>query len=230
VRIDAEKTKSVALIVAHPDDETLWAGGMILSNPEWNWFIVCLCRRSDTERASKFGKAIKILRAKGIMGDLDDGPQQIPLDDSEVENSIMELLPQKHYDLLITHNITGEYTRHRRHEEISIAVIKLWQNGKISATELWTFAYEDGDKAYFPIAFEKASVFKQLTQNIWNKKYNIITETYGFDQNSWEAKTVPHEEAFWQFKNHIEAKGRLTQFEIDKKVVGKDKIHYSSPI
>lgn len=230
VRIDAEKTKSVALIVAHPDDETLWAGGTILSHPEWDWFIVCLCRRSDKERASKYSKVVKIFKAKGIMGDLDDGPQQKPLDDSEVENSIMELLPQKHYDLLITHNIAGEYTRHLRHEEISKAVIKLWQNGKISATELWTFAYEDGNKAYFPIAIEKASVFKQLTQNIWNKKYNIITETYGFDQNSWEAKTVPHTEAFWQFKNHIEAKGWLTQFEIDKEGVGKGKIQYSSPI
>ncbi|MCX6220789.1 MAG: PIG-L family deacetylase [Bacteroidia bacterium] len=174
----------MALIVAHPDDETLWAGGTILSHPAWNWVIVCLCRGSDIERASKFGNAVKILKAKGIMGDLDDGPQQKPLDDGEVENSIMELLPQKRYDLLITHNITGEYTRHLRHEEVSKAVIKLWQNGKINASELWTFAYEDGNKAYFPIAIEKASVFKQLPQNIWNKKYNIITETYGFDQNS----------------------------------------------
>jgi LmbE family N-acetylglucosaminyl deacetylase len=27
--------KSVAIIVAHPDDETLWAGGEILNNPLW---------------------------------------------------------------------------------------------------------------------------------------------------------------------------------------------------
>ena len=107
MRIDTEKIRSVVLIVAHPDDETLWAGGTILSNPEWNWLIVCLCRGSDAERAPKFGKAVKILGANGIMGDLNDGPQQKPLDNSEVENSIMELLPQKHYDLLITHNITG---------------------------------------------------------------------------------------------------------------------------
>jgi len=203
VRIDTEKTKSVALIVAHPDDETLWAGGMILLHPDWNWFIVCLCRRSDTDRASKFGKAIKILRANGIMGDLDDGPQQIPLDASEVEENIMDLLPQKHYNLLITHNISGEYTRHLRHEEVSKAVIKLWQSGKIDAGELWTFAYEDGNKAYFPIAVGKASVFKQLPQNIWRKKYDIITKTYEFGQNSWEAKTVPHAEAFCQFTNQF---------------------------
>ena len=206
MRIDTEKAKSVALIVAHPDDETLWAGGTILSHPEWNWFIVCLCRRSDIERASKFTKAVKILRANGIMGDLDDDPYQNPLDDREVENSIIALLPQKHYDLLITHNLTGEYTRHLRHEEVGKAVKSLWQSGKIGASELWTFAYEDGNKAYFPIAVGNASVFKQLSQSIWIKKYNIITGTYGFDHNSWEAKTVPHAEAFWKFTVQKHAK------------------------
>ena len=25
------------MIVAHPDDETLWAGGTILKHPEWHW-------------------------------------------------------------------------------------------------------------------------------------------------------------------------------------------------
>lgn len=42
--------KKVALIVAHPDDETLWAGGAILSNPSPEYFIISLSRRSDTER------------------------------------------------------------------------------------------------------------------------------------------------------------------------------------
>jgi LmbE family N-acetylglucosaminyl deacetylase len=35
--------KSIAVIVAHPDDETLWAGGTILEHPSNDWFIVCLC-------------------------------------------------------------------------------------------------------------------------------------------------------------------------------------------
>ena len=185
-----DKEKSVALIVAHPDDETLWAGGTILMHSEWNWFVVCLCRRSDTERATKFGKALTKLRVKGIIGDLDDGPGQDPLANNDVENYITELLPQRHYDLLITHNLSGEYTRHIRHEEVSRAVIGLWQSGKISASELWTFAYEDGNKKYYPIAIEKATAFMQLTQSIWTKKHNIITENYCFEEKNLEAKTI----------------------------------------
>jgi LmbE family N-acetylglucosaminyl deacetylase len=194
-------TKTVALIVAHPDDETLWAGGTILSHPSWRWFIVCLCRRSDKERAPRFYEALKILKSEGIMGDLDDGPEQKPLEEKEIENAILNLLPGRHFDLIITHNPTGEYTRHLRHEEVSKAVIKLWHTGKISANELWTFAYEDGNKEYYPRPVESATIYRTLTKRIWLRKYNIIIETYGFKKNSFEAETTPRAESFWQFSN-----------------------------
>jgi LmbE family N-acetylglucosaminyl deacetylase len=35
------RTKNVAIIVAHPDDETLWAGGTILNHPYWR-ILHCL--------------------------------------------------------------------------------------------------------------------------------------------------------------------------------------------
>jgi len=194
-----EKSKTVALVVAHPDDETLWAGGTILSHPSWKWFIVCLCRRSDMERATKFYKALQVLKSEGIMGDLDDGPEQKPLDEKEMEGAILDLLPQKQFDLIISHNPSGEYTRHIRHEEAGKAVIKLWHTGKISANELWTFAYEDGNKEYYPRPLENAPIYRLLTKRMWLRKYSIITETYGFEKNSWEAKTTPRSEAFWQF-------------------------------
>lgn len=199
-------TKTVALIVAHPDDETLWAGGTILSHPAWHWFIVCLSRGSDKDRSPRFYNALKILKSEGIIGDLEDGPDQLPLDKTELESAILDLLLPKHFDLIISHNPTGEYTRHVRHEEVSKAVIKLWHSGKISASELWTFAYEDGKKEYYPRPVQKASVYRTLTKRIWLRKYSIITETYGFEINSWEAETTPKAEAFWQFTDPDNAK------------------------
>ena len=190
--------KTVAVIVAHPDDETLWAGGTILNNPSWECFIISLCRKNDTDRAPKFYKVLKNLNAKGIMGDLDDGAEQTPLPEKEVEKAILDLLPQNHFDLIITHNPKGEYTKHLRHEEISKAVIMLWNKGIIISKELWTFAYEDGNKAYFPKAIKDASFYEILDQKIWLEKYRLITQTYGFDTHSWEAQTTPKEEAFNQ--------------------------------
>jgi LmbE family N-acetylglucosaminyl deacetylase len=203
--IDGEKLKTVAIIVAHPDDETLWTGGNILSHPSWKCFIVCLCRASDKDRAPRFYNAIKILKSEGVMGNIDDGPDQKPLDEKVVESAIMKLLPYKHFDLVISHGPLGEYTRHIRHEETGKAVIKLWHAGKISTDELRTFAYEDGNKKYYPKPVENATIYKALTKQVWLKKYSIITETYGFKKNSWEAETTPRVESFWQFTNSYDA-------------------------
>lgn len=198
-------TNTVAVIVAHPDDETLWAGGTILSHSSWQCYIVCLCRKNDLDRAPRFYTALKDLKSKGIMGDLDDGPDQMPLNENEVENTILELLPVKHFDLVISHNPSGEYTRHLRHEEVSKAVIKLWHTGKIATNELWTFAYEDGNKEYYPRPVKNATISTRLNKQIWMKKYCIITETYGFGKNSFEAETTPRTESFWQFTDPQEA-------------------------
>lgn len=199
-------TKSIAIIVAHPDDETLWAGGIIMLHPEWKCHVICLCRKSDADRASKFNKVMNILELKGVMGNLDDDPEQKPLEEKDVEKAILELLPEKAFDLIITHNPKGEYTRHLRHEEVGKAVINLWFTGKIVTPKLWTFAYSDNNKEYYPKAMENTSLYLTLPSRIWNNKYKLITETYGFTEDSWEAKTTPKAEAFWEFSDPKSAK------------------------
>jgi LmbE family N-acetylglucosaminyl deacetylase len=203
-RININK-KTVIVIVAHPDDETLWCGGTILINPSCDWFIVSLCRGKDTDRAPKFFKALEVLKAKGIMGDLDDKPDQKPLKSIEIETAILDLLPTRHFNTIITHSPEGEYTRHLRHEETGKAVINLWKSNKIAANNLWTFAYDDGNKKYLPKANKTGTIYNTLSKHNWKKKYKIITEIYGFDAERWEAKTTPKTEAFWQFTKPTDA-------------------------
>jgi LmbE family N-acetylglucosaminyl deacetylase len=194
--------ENAAVIVAHPDDETLWAGGIILMHPEIKWTILTLCRLSDPDRSPKFNKAMKALGAEGIMGDLDDGPEQIPLDCHEVQCAIIELLPSNNFDLIITHGHGGEYTRHRRHEEVGEAVMALWENEKLFAQEIWRFAYDDGDGKHLPKAVKDADFKIRLPREIWQKKCDIITKIYGFDPDSFEAKTTLKQEAFWCFNSN----------------------------
>ncbi len=188
-----------AVIVAHPDDETLWAGGFLIEHPGWDWFIGGLCRASDPDRAPKFGRALARLSAVGALADLDDGPEQQPLPAAEVERQVLALLPQTHFELLFTHGPRGEYTWHRRHVEVCQAVSALWQTGQLSAAALWLFAYEDGERQYLPRAQPNADAYRCLSSPVWQKKYDLITQVYGFQPDSWEARTTPRAEAFWCF-------------------------------
>lgn len=189
-----------AVIVAHPDDETLWAGGTILMNPDNEWTVITICRKSDPDRNPKFFVALQKLGADGQMADMDDGPQQKPLDIKDVEATILSLLKDTAYDLIITHSPQGEYTRHRRHEEVARAVLKLIQSKYLTTKSLWMFAYEDAGRKYLPRPIQGADRFIRLTPDIWSKKYQIITETYGFHAESWEGRTTPRTEAFWVFR------------------------------
>ena len=193
--------KNVAIIVAHPDDETLWAGGLLLDNSNWECVIISLCRKFDPDRSQKFYKVLHSLNALGTMGNLDDGPHQNPQDINEIQSIILGLLPRKAYDLMITHSPSGEYTRHLRHEEVGKAAIELWMYKRINAKELWLFAYEDGNKTYLPRSIIAADYHFILPEDIWQRKYDLITKVYGFNADSWEAKTTPKTEAFWILKN-----------------------------
>jgi len=206
--------RHVAVVVAHPDDETLWAGGLLLSHPEWSTFIVTLCRGEDPDRASRFRKALERLRAEGAMGVLDDGPDQRPLDATRVQEAILALLPERRYDLLLTHDPNGEYTRHRRHEEVSRAVRALWRRGVLRARNLWQFAYEDGGRAYAPRPREDADLRLPLPDALWAQKYSLITDIYGFGEATWEARAVTRMEAFSCFRGResfrgLEGEGRI---------------------
>ncbi|MHC4153214.1 MAG: PIG-L deacetylase family protein [Planctomycetota bacterium] len=192
--------RSCAVIVAHPDDETLWAGGTILMHPEAKWTIITLCRKDDKDRALKFYRALKEYGATGLMGDLDDGPEQEPLESNRIQDKILSLLPSDSFDLIITHSCEGEYTRHLRHEETARAVLELWKKGKIWTTELWSFAYEDNEGKYLPQPIQDAHLFVELPQEIWQEKKKIITGIYGFGEDSFEAMTTPKQEAFWCFE------------------------------
>lgn len=192
---------TVGIMVAHPDDETLWMGGMLLLHPEWSPRIFTLCRGSDADRSPRFFQALQQYRATGAMGDLDDSPEQDALPDDLVQRTVMDLLGGDPYDIVITHAPTGEYTWHRRHAEVSRAVMALWLGGRLQTKQLWCFAYEDDHAARYPLARMDADFGLSLPPAIWDTKYRLIHEIYGFAPDSWEARTTPRTEAFWRFSS-----------------------------
>ena len=202
------RAQRVAVVVAHPDDEVLWCGGLLLSHPEWSTFIAVLCRGSDADRSPRFKKVRESLGVQGAIGDLDDGPDQEELSEEAVEGAVLALLPETDYDLILTHSPRGEYTRHRRHEETARAVLSLWNKGALTTKSLWLFAYEDGHGAYLPRADKGETLLRlTLSEQVAGEKYRLISEVYGFDEGSWEARTSPREEAFRYFVTPASATG-----------------------
>ena len=191
--------QTAAVIVAHPDDEILWAGGTILTNSYTEWRIFTLCRASDPDRSVRFRRVMEHLDAVGAMADLDDGPEQRPLPLDLVKQTVSGLAGTTPYDVVLTHGPHGEYTRHRRHEETSQAVGALWTEGTIRAGEVWMFAYDDEGRTRLPEAVAVADVKTALTPKVWQKKYEIMTSLYGFNPDSWEAHSTPRTEGFWRF-------------------------------
>ena len=199
----------VAVLVAHPDDELLWCGGALLMNRGWKAFVATLCRGSDPDRSRRFAHVVQQLGAEGNMADLDDGPEQLPLERKLVRATLRALLAERSFDLVITHAPQGEYTRHLRHEEVSAAVLEMWSEGELGAAQLWLFAYDDGARRYLPRAIPNADLMLTLPDEVWREKARLIRDGYGFEQDSWEARVTPRSEAFWHVSSRADALERL---------------------
>ncbi len=193
--------KDVAIVVAHPDDETLWAGGTIMGHRTWQCLAIAACRKGDPDRAPRYAQAVHELGGSAVMADLDDGPEQTPLPPEVVEDALLSLLSEASFDVALTHGPWGEYTRHRRHEEVSRAVTRLWVDGRLSVGKLWLFAYSDEGGRHLPRARADAHRREKLPGSLWRRKKSILTDIYGFGPGSFEVRAAPRTEGFWCFED-----------------------------
>lgn len=98
------------MIVAHPDDETLWGGGHIA---EGGYFVVCLTNGYNARRKAEFESVIKETGNQGIILNYPDSIGGVRSDWSNEKSKILgdlnQLITYKNWGCVVTHNPNGEY-------------------------------------------------------------------------------------------------------------------------
>lgn len=98
------------MIVAHPDDETLWGGAHLNDK---NYYVVCITNGNNETRKKEFENVLEETGNKGVImsypdkvgGKRDDWSKVY----DKIKTDINKIIDSKNWSLIVTHNPNGEY-------------------------------------------------------------------------------------------------------------------------
>ena len=175
------------MIVAHPDDESIWGGAHLLED---DYLVVCITCGTNRLRVLEFDKAMSITHDKYVMLGYPDKTGGKRNDWSKVEDDLFweleKIIDYKDWELIVTHNPEGEYG-HFHH---------------IKTNEIVTFLADNEKLMYFGKYFSKRSyqkvdgVIPKISDKLYKKKTEKLLKVYktqGFIMNTFD-QMFPHED------------------------------------
>jgi len=144
------------MIVAHPDDETLFGGGELIQNAD-SYKVVVLDYGNHLVRHREFIKAMETLGVtKWEHWDGEAFKTSAAYNESVLIPLIQRVLNERDWEKVVTHNQSGEYG-HYRHVGLHNVLARLCPE------KLWVFG-RDSDNT--------------LSNDVKNIKQNILTNIY----------------------------------------------------
>lgn len=162
-----------ALVVAHPDDETLWFGGLLIAEPG-DWTVICCSiPRTDPIRAYKFFAACEVLGAKGRL---------LPYVESDPSRPLpyLDVLDLSEFDEIVTHGPAAEYG-HLHHVSLNRWLVERYP-GKVLTGR---YGMAPGPKriALTPDQFERKMqalrCYDHVSPTDGKPKWQALVERYG---------------------------------------------------
>jgi len=181
--------KRILLIVAHPDDETIFCGGTMLLYPNYKWTVISV---TDCQRSSEFNDAMEFFKKLGVnivsyktLGQKDI-KQEAELSGLVQEKDMWEVAIKKESfsaDLILTHNEVGEYG-HGAHKLLNAVVTSLFSDN------IWKFIYPK-EKQPHGNKIEKVDLSKEILE----KKTEIFKKAYKSQEYLWKefVNLMPYE-------------------------------------
>ena len=177
----AEDVKAL-LIVAHPDDETIFCGGTMLTYPAWKWTIVCMTHAESSPRHRHFWNAMNRFEELGVnidnhfmLGQEDHPNRKLTQEEEATWRSALKSCNLSS-DLVFTHNTLGEFG-HEHHKYLNTLVHELFPNP-------WEFICP-GAKNVNPQPGKKSMKEVPLSDDVLRKKLEVFRDCYPSEQYLW---------------------------------------------
>jgi hypothetical protein len=77
------------------------------------------------------------------------------------------------------------------------------------------FSYEDGGGSRLPFVRADADLREMLPPDVWREKRSVLTDLYGFSDDSWEVQVAPREEGWWCFDDATAAHQHVQRWTSD---------------
>ena len=128
------------MIVAHPDDETLWGGGHL---SEGGYLVLCITDGYNETRKNEFDNAVKTLNETNIPVILNFPDKTFNKRDNwygikgKIGIAVDKAVKMKDWDLIVTHNKEGEYGH--IHHKMTSSIVRKEYNSTDKKSPLYLF-------------------------------------------------------------------------------------------
>lgn len=151
------------LVVAHPDDESIFCAGLLQQPSRLPWFVVCVTdANADGQGQARMGQFKGALKNLGVKHSETWGYPDIYEKRLPVDALVRQLSALPPPAAVYTHSIIGEYG-HPHHQDVSMAVHLAFHAGP----PVWSIAYN---------SYPEKSV--RLSPAQFKKKTKVLSEIY----------------------------------------------------